>query len=82
MIYFLYKYINMPYRPSYDKLPRSKLTKKDLRDLIDQLNEIMVAKDQEMNKRELEYQFLSDEYDEMLKHKNRIIANLKTGKLM
>ena len=72
----------MPYRPSYDKLPRSKLTKKDLRDLIDQLNEIMVAKDQEMNKRELEYQFLSDEYDEMLKHKNRIIANLKTGKLM
>jgi len=72
----------MPYRPSYDKLPRSKLTKKDLRDLIDQLNEIMVAKDQEMNKRELEYQFLSDEYDEMLKHKNRIIANLKTGRLM
>ena len=73
----------MPFRPSNDKpRPRSQMSKRDLKDLIDQLNELIAAKDEEMHKRELEYQFLSEEYDEMLKHKNRIIANLKTGRLM
>ena len=62
-----------------------KQTKKDLKDIIDDLNARIETleswiniKDLEIEKRELEYQFLSDEYDEMLKHKNRIIKKIKS----
>ena len=61
-----------------------KQTKKDLKNLVDDLtyqveslNKALLHREEEIVKRELEYRFLSDEYDEMLKHKNNIIKNFR-----